>query len=199
MRRFATTIVSATQRYNIVTMLFGIVTTLFQLCNAVLRLKSWLRIVSCNITFTNQKVNLHQVLHVARFVSQRMCNVQNSTCTDKSVKVSFFFLLISPFLFPPEWTKIRALINQTNLRMQRTFFHFLRGFRNEDGNHFIFLKSRVSRSHWIDDLWNKNKIHETNATHTEKLISTVANLFVEGPNLVPLHVNICLWRTLTER
>ena len=158
MRRFATTIVSATQRYNIVTMLFGIVTTLFQHCNAVLRLKSWLRIVSCNITFTNQKVNLHQVLHVARFVSQRMCNVQNSTCTDKSVEVSFFFLLLSPLMFPQQWTKIRTLINQTNLRMQRTFFHFLRGFRNENGDHFIFLKSRVSRSHWIDDLWNKNKI-----------------------------------------
>ena len=152
MRRFATTIVNATQRCNIVTMLFGIVTTLFQHCNAVLRLKSWLRIVSCNIPFTNQKVTLHQVLHVARFVSQRMCNVQNSTCTDKSVDVSFFFLLLSPFLFPQEWTKIRALINQTNLRMQRTSFHFLRGFRNEDGDHFIFLKSRVSRSYRVDHL-----------------------------------------------
>ena len=43
-RRFATTIFSATQHYNIVA-------TLFQHCYAVLRSKSSLRIVSCNITF----------------------------------------------------------------------------------------------------------------------------------------------------
>ena len=36
-RRFATTIFSATQRWNIVATLFWIVTTLFQRCNAVLR------------------------------------------------------------------------------------------------------------------------------------------------------------------
>ena len=36
-RRFATTILSETERCNIVTTLFGIVTTLFQHCNAVLR------------------------------------------------------------------------------------------------------------------------------------------------------------------
>ena len=83
--------------------------------------------------------------------------------------------------------------------MQGTFFHFFRGFRNQDGNHFIFLKSRVSRRYRIDHLRNKNKIHETNATHTKKQITTVANLFVEGPDFVPFHVNICLWWTLMER
>ena len=49
--RFATTIFSATERCNIVVTLFGIVTTLFQHCNALLRSKSSLRIVLCNIAF----------------------------------------------------------------------------------------------------------------------------------------------------
>ena len=49
--RFATTIFSATQRYNIVATLIQMVATLFQHCNAVLRKKSSLRIVPCNITF----------------------------------------------------------------------------------------------------------------------------------------------------
>ena len=43
MRRFATTIFSATQRCNIVVTLFRIVTTLFQHCNDMLRSKSPLR------------------------------------------------------------------------------------------------------------------------------------------------------------
>ena len=51
-RRFAPTIFSATQGCNIVTILFRTVTTLFQHCNAALRLKSSLRIVPCNITFS---------------------------------------------------------------------------------------------------------------------------------------------------
>ena len=46
---------SATQRWNIVATLFRMVTTLFQHCNAVLRLKSSLRIVPCNITLTDAK------------------------------------------------------------------------------------------------------------------------------------------------
>ena len=48
--RFATMIFSATKLCNIVATLFRIVPTLFQRCNAVLRLKSSLRIVSRNIT-----------------------------------------------------------------------------------------------------------------------------------------------------
>ena len=47
--RFATTISSETQRCNIVATFFPIVATLFQHCNAVLRLKLSLRIVPCNI------------------------------------------------------------------------------------------------------------------------------------------------------
>ena len=50
-RRFATTIFSATQHYNIVATSLRMVATLFQHCYAVLRSKSSLRIVSCNITF----------------------------------------------------------------------------------------------------------------------------------------------------
>ena len=50
-RRFATTIFSATQRCNIIATLFRMVPTLFQHCSAVLRQKSSLRIVQCNITY----------------------------------------------------------------------------------------------------------------------------------------------------
>ena len=50
-RRFATTIFSATQHYNIVATLLRMVATLFQHCYAMLRSKSSLRVVSCNITF----------------------------------------------------------------------------------------------------------------------------------------------------
>ena len=42
---------NTTQRCNIVATLFGMVTTLPQHCNAVLRWKSSLRIVACNMTF----------------------------------------------------------------------------------------------------------------------------------------------------
>ena len=49
-RRFATTIFSATQRCNIVSTLFRMVTTLFRNCSAGLCYKTSLRIVSCNIT-----------------------------------------------------------------------------------------------------------------------------------------------------
>ena len=51
MRRFATTIFSATLGCNIVATLFQIVATLFQHCNDVLRWKWSLRIVPCNVTF----------------------------------------------------------------------------------------------------------------------------------------------------
>ena len=51
-KRFATTIFSPTQRCNIVATLFWMVTSLFQHWSAALRLKSSLRIVPCNITFT---------------------------------------------------------------------------------------------------------------------------------------------------
>ena len=53
-RQFATTIFSPTQRCNIVATLFRMV-TLFQHCNAELRLKSSLRIFSCNITFSGEE------------------------------------------------------------------------------------------------------------------------------------------------
>ena len=43
---------SATQPYNNVATLFRTVAALFQYCNSVLRSKSSLRIVSCNISFT---------------------------------------------------------------------------------------------------------------------------------------------------
>ena len=49
--RFTTTIFSETQSCNIVATLFRMVTTLFQHCDVVLRWKSSLRIVPCNITF----------------------------------------------------------------------------------------------------------------------------------------------------
>ena len=55
MGRFATTIFRATQRCNIVATLFQIVTTLFQHCNAVLRKKSSLRIIPCNITLSSAR------------------------------------------------------------------------------------------------------------------------------------------------
>ena len=59
-------------------------------------------------------MNLHEVLPVARFVSQRTCNVQNSTCTDKSVQVLFFFLLLfSLRLLRTELKKDHLLIKQT--------------------------------------------------------------------------------------
>ena len=48
--RFATTIFSAKQHYNIVATLIQMVATLFQHWNGVLRKKSLLRIVPCNIT-----------------------------------------------------------------------------------------------------------------------------------------------------
>ena len=51
MRQLATTIFSAAQRCIIVASLLRIVVTLFQYCIAVLRKKSSLRIVPCNITF----------------------------------------------------------------------------------------------------------------------------------------------------
>ena len=41
-------IFKAAQHHNIVVTLFRVVTTLFQHCNAVLRLKSWSQIVLCN-------------------------------------------------------------------------------------------------------------------------------------------------------
>ena len=53
MGRFATTIFSATQRCNVATMLQPFETMSQQCCNAVLRLKSLLQIVSCNISFTD--------------------------------------------------------------------------------------------------------------------------------------------------
>ena len=49
--RFATTIFNATHPCNIVATLFRMVATLFQHCYAVLRKKSALRIVPCNIAF----------------------------------------------------------------------------------------------------------------------------------------------------
>ena len=56
-RQFATTIFSAAQLCSIVATLFRIVTTLFQHCNAVLRWKSSLLSVLCNITFSEQNNN----------------------------------------------------------------------------------------------------------------------------------------------
>ena len=53
MGRFATTIFSVTQRCNVATMLQPFETMSQQCCNAVLRLKSLLQIVSCNISFTD--------------------------------------------------------------------------------------------------------------------------------------------------
>ena len=53
--RFAATIFSATPRCNIVATLFRLVATFFQYCNAVLRLKSSLRIVPCNTTFRQRE------------------------------------------------------------------------------------------------------------------------------------------------
>ena len=53
---FATAIFSATQRCNIVATLFGMVTTLPQHCKAVLRWKSSLRIVACNMTFKRASI-----------------------------------------------------------------------------------------------------------------------------------------------
>ena len=53
--RFVTTIFSATEGCNIVPILFRTVTTLFQHCNAVLRWKSSLPIVPCNITFKQHR------------------------------------------------------------------------------------------------------------------------------------------------
>ena len=58
--RFATTIFSATQLCNIVMTLFRMVTILFQHCNPVLRLKSSLRIILCNITFTLRRSCLRE-------------------------------------------------------------------------------------------------------------------------------------------
>ena len=61
-RRFAMTICSATQRCNIVATLFRMVTTLFQHCNAVLYLKSSLRIVPCNIgLYTDDPLRLASI------------------------------------------------------------------------------------------------------------------------------------------
>ena len=58
-RQFAMTIFSATQHYSIVATLFRMVATLFQHCNAVLRWKSSLYLVSCNMIF---KVMLHETI-----------------------------------------------------------------------------------------------------------------------------------------
>ena len=55
--QFATTIFSATKRCNVGTMLQPFETILQQCCNAVLRQKSSLRIVPCNITFNNDNGN----------------------------------------------------------------------------------------------------------------------------------------------
>ena len=52
--RFAMTIFSATQHYNIVATCFRMIATLFQHCHAVLRSKSSLRIVTCTITFRQE-------------------------------------------------------------------------------------------------------------------------------------------------
>ena len=49
-------VLSATQRCNIVAALFRIVTTFFPHYNAALRLKSSLRIVSCNIAFSLMRI-----------------------------------------------------------------------------------------------------------------------------------------------
>ena len=65
-RRFATTILSATQRCNIVATLFRIVTTLFQHCNAVLRKKSSLPIVPCNIFEVKRVSKLKQTNDIKR-------------------------------------------------------------------------------------------------------------------------------------
>ena len=54
-QRFAKTIFSATQGCNIVPILFRVVTTFFQHCNAVLRWKSSLWIVPCNITLKQHR------------------------------------------------------------------------------------------------------------------------------------------------
>ena len=89
-RRFASAIFSATQRYNIVTTLLRIVTTLFQHCNDVLRWKSSLRIVPCNITLGGYdfvcklknliwlKYSCLKVLNVTRDDSQRRFLAQHS-------------------------------------------------------------------------------------------------------------------------
>ena len=59
--RFATTIFSAAQHYNIVVTLFRMIAILFQHCHAVLRSKSSLRIVT-NITF-RQEIKLPFLSH----------------------------------------------------------------------------------------------------------------------------------------
>ena len=74
--RFATTIFSATQRYNIVAALFRMATTLFQHCNNVLRWKSWLRIVPCNITLT-AAWGKHKKLYNTMYVSVVFRNCHN--------------------------------------------------------------------------------------------------------------------------
>ena len=66
-RRFATTIFSATQRCNIIATLFRMVTTLFPHCNAVLRQKSSLRIVPCNITYVRNATALAQARPESNF------------------------------------------------------------------------------------------------------------------------------------
>ena len=95
-RRFASAIFSATQRYNIVTTLLRIVTTLFQHCNDVLRWKSSLRIVPCNITLggydfvCNKKFNLTKIFlpkgvkcYTRRFVTTIFSATQRCTIVSK--------------------------------------------------------------------------------------------------------------------
>ena len=64
MGRFATTSFSATQRCYIVATVFQVVTTLFQHCNAGLRLKLSLRIVPRNITLSLFFRNSFQLLFI---------------------------------------------------------------------------------------------------------------------------------------
>ena len=75
-RQFTTMIFSATHCCVIVATLFRMVATLFQYCNAVLHLKSSLRIIPCNITFND----LFLPCQLGKWTLKVTCPARKSTC-----------------------------------------------------------------------------------------------------------------------
>ena len=87
--RFVTTIFSATQHYNIVATLFRTAAILFQHCNTVLRKKSSLRIVSCNITFATP----------IKFDSVSRAMTAKKSAERSAVRSEFLFCVLNPLHF----------------------------------------------------------------------------------------------------
>ena len=148
-KQFATKIFIATQRCNIVATLFRIVTTLFQHCNAVLRCKSSLLIVPCNIILSSPICNCEEgwkLLDLSNTVQQRL-----DLCSSTSTK--------TPFITPGKvgWREIKnktVIVMNLPLAVEKGTFKNILRLVPENSKQCRSFKTRTREQVWANS--NKN-------------------------------------------